>query len=350
MKSRILPLAIAVLVIVVVGIYLLRKAEKPAPIPQQPVMTKVATPTPPVSPLQPTNQTPRPLPPAAPQPANPSTIPSEIAGKYHQGLISKGEAMQDILEEQNKKPLDIYGKVVDQYGQPIVGANVTGGVLLNVDPVHSGGETHSTVTDAQGDFNFLGLHGVKLGIRVQKDGYIFDAKRPFIRPSDYQPDPYNPLKVTMWKIRGAEHLVSVNFASAIGYDGTPTIFDIATQKASPSGDLRVTLSRSPLDVQRGGQKFDWALKIEMLEGGLQPENDPYPYWAPDAGYNPAFDFNMNSNNVPWRSQFTQDFYIKSAQGQYGRMQATVYTSMTPARIEFNFTMNPSGSQNLEPSP
>ena len=46
---------------------------------------------------------------------------------------------------------------------------------------------------------------------------------------------------------------------------------------------------------------------------------------------------------------TKDFYIRTSNGKYARMQANVYTALTPVRIQLNFTLNPSGSQNLEPS-
>jgi hypothetical protein len=274
---------------------------------------------------------------------------ADIIARYRQGFISKEEAMQEKLMLENKKSLDIYGKVVDQYGQPVVGAKVEGGILLNVSVVASGGESHLTETDANGNFSFVGVHGVKLGIRLQKDGYFYNLKLPSQRPDNYQPDPNNPIIFTMWKIRGAEPLAGKGIESKIPNDGTPVTFDISTGKPSTNGDLRITLSRTPLQVRRSGQRFDWALKIEMLQGSLLPENDPYPYWAPDTGYNPAFNFNMSSNHVPWRSQFTQDFYIKNSQGQFGRMHAEVHTALTPVRVEFNFTANPSGSQNLEPA-
>jgi hypothetical protein len=110
------------------------------------------------------------------------------------------------------------------------------------------------------------------------------------------------------------------------------------------------LVRSPLEVRRGKDKFDWTVKVEMLNGGLVKENDPYPYWAPENGYQPAFEFNVSSNNVPWHSTLDEKFYIKTSQGKYGRMQFGISSALTPARIEIDFTINPSGSQNLEPAP
>jgi hypothetical protein len=284
----------------------------------------------------------------SPSPINSSNS-SDTMTRYRQGLINKGEAIQETLMEQNRKSLDMYGKVVDQYGQPVVGAKVEGGILLNVSLVSSGSERHYTVTDTQGCFSFIGIHGVGLGIYPQKEGYMYNFRLPSQRPDNYQPDPNNPIVFNMWKIKGAEPLENRSINSEIPCDGTPAVFDTTTGNESSSGDLRVALLRSPLQVRRSGQGFDWSAKIEMLHGGLIEEDAPYPYWAPESGYEPFFQINMSSNNVSWFSKLTRDFYIKNGRGQYGRMLVTVYSALTPARIKCDFIINPSGSQNLEPA-
>ena len=95
---------------------------------------------------------------------------SDLFKAYERGLIGKGVMMQAMLMAQNRQPLDFYGKVIDQNGEPVVGATVEGGILLNKDFVHSASEAHYTITDSSGLFHFLGVHGVKMGIRPKKDG------------------------------------------------------------------------------------------------------------------------------------------------------------------------------------
>jgi hypothetical protein len=154
----------------------------------------------------------------------------------------------------------------------------------------------------------------------------------------------------MWKLRGAEPIKCVTVESHIPFDGTPIGFDTTTGKENPNGDLQVTLSRLPLQVRRSGQKFDWGIRIKILHGGLVAEDDAYPYWAPINGYQPFFEYNISSNDIPWHSTLTQNFYIKNSQGQFGRMQMDAYASVTPSGIKFDLWMNPSGSQNLEFDP
>ena len=274
---------------------------------------------------------------------------NDIESRYRQGLISKGQAIQETIMAENEKPQDFYGKVIDQYGQPIVSANVTGTLILNTE-LYGGLKTENSVaqTDADGLFQFIGLHGADLNVNVKKDGYkLGERGEGYQGPVGEKSSPTDRVILTMWKLRGAEPLVSSGFGSKMPHDGTPITFDMVTGKESPDGDLRVTLSRSPLEVRRSGQAFDWTAKIEMLHGGLIIENDPYPFWAPESGYKSTFEMNISSNNVPWHSMLTQNFYITNSGGQYGRMQVEFYTALTPAKIKFGFTINPSGSQNLE---
>ena len=278
---------------------------------------------------------------------------NSLTAKYRDylvGKVNKAEMMQSVIAEKNLQNQDFYGKVVDQYSNAVIGAIVTGSVMLD-SLASSKEETHITQTDQRGFFQFIGLHGASFGVAASKPGYEWGARgEGYQAPTGEKSSPVDRATLIMWKFRGAEPMKCVSSESRIPADGTSTTFDTATGKENSNGDLQITLLRSPLQVRRSGQKFDWTIKIEMLRGGLKVEDDPYPYWAPENDYQPLFEFNMSSNNVPWRSTMTQNFYIKNSQGQFGRMQLDVYASVTPAGIKVDLWLNQSGSQNLEFDP
>lgn len=95
------------------------------------------------------------------------------------------QQFQQRWDSANSKRLDLYGKILDQYGQPVAGAKVKGGVLLAVDVEHTKGEDHLTETDVQGQFSFTGLHGLELGIVPEKSGYFYDLTLAASRPDNY---------------------------------------------------------------------------------------------------------------------------------------------------------------------
>jgi hypothetical protein len=277
----------------------------------------------------------------------------EVTKAYHQSLISKDEAMMAHLLIGNLKRQDFYGKVVDQHGQPVAGANVTGylrsdeGFGINDEKV----EEYSTTTDADGLFEFTGLHGARFGEKVSKAGYDLESEG-YVRQTGAKTNPNDRATFMMWRLRGAEPLIHNKFQSRVPYDGASAGFNLATGKKDASGDLRFTLSRFPLKIHRGRDKYYWTLKIEMTRGGLLGENDPYPYLAPEAGYVNVFQSEMKSNSVPWSGDLRQNFYIRMSDGQYGRLFVDLSTdSMRPdTGVTIETWVNPSGSRNLEFDP
>jgi hypothetical protein len=282
---------------------------------------------------------------------------ADIDKSYRAGLISKGDAMQASILLQNRRSISIYGKVVDQYGLPIQGVEATGEIAIRQGMyAEDKWQEFKTQTDKDGLFQFVGLVGADWSVAVAKAGYQMDYRRgwsgPRGGPRGTQSTPSNRIILTMWKVRGAEVLVHKEWESRIAYDGTPAMFELATGKKSATGDLLITLSRTPLKIKRGRDKYDWNVKIVVRGGGLIADYSPYPFWAPQNGYQPLFEASMSSNNVPWSSQFRNTFYLKNAKNRYGRLSLDISTDSmrSDTGIAVKTWMNPSGSENLEFDP
>ena len=231
--------------------------------------------------------------------------------------------------ETNSKRIDFYGKVVDQHGQPIAGVHVKGSILLVVSPISSANKEVVTETDSEGKFQFVGLHGADFGLILQKAGYESNGRSKW--SAAYKPDPNNPVVYTLWKLKGAEPIVHTQLDSRIPYDGVTAAFDLLSGKKTAAGDLRVTLERSPLRVKRGVDHFDWNVRIEMAGGGFVETTEAYQYLAPDAGYQPALVFAQAKNDPEWTQRLTKTFYLRTAEGQYGRV--VVDLTMDSARAD-----------------
>jgi Carboxypeptidase regulatory-like domain len=259
--------------------------------------------------------------------------------------------MQMMVLSRNQASLDIYGKVIDQNGEPVAGAKVQANVMLTVSMVETRDEIHFTETDANGRFKFLGLRGAELGIRPQKQGYEYKQKSTFSsRPSDYRPDPNNPVVFTMWKLKGAEPMTHANINAYIPCDGSVTRFNLLTGKTSADGDLAVKLTRNPVDIVRG-KPFNWSVTLEIPSGGLQPMQDAYPNEAPVDGYKSSITFDFPTNMVHWTPYFDfKKFYFKGRNEQvYGSFSMDVTADFQPPPTSFSAEIyaNPAGSRNLE---
>jgi hypothetical protein len=74
----------------------------------------------------------------------------------------------------NLRAIAVYGRVLDQDALPVGDVEVYGGVLLNLGWERSGSRVYSTKTDEKGFFEFTGLHGERLGLKMQKPGYEYN--------------------------------------------------------------------------------------------------------------------------------------------------------------------------------
>jgi hypothetical protein len=278
-----------------------------------------------------------------------------IASPAGQARIQR---FQQQFDGENSKPINVYGKIVDQYGQPVVGAVVNGGTMLYVSVDRSSSENFPPVTtDSQGQFSFVGFRGSRFGFTADKPGYEFNYSRYVGWYDSYKPDPNNPTVFTMWKLKGAEPMVHARAEGRVPYDSQASefvaTFYLATGKRGGAGELLVTLTQNPLVVRRGVDHYDWSVKIEVLGGGLVEATDPYKNLAPETGYQPAFAFAQAKADPKWQDRFIKTFYVRTAQAQYGRLlvDLTPGTNRPDAGLGIGLSietwLNPGGSRNLE---
>lgn len=271
----------------------------------------------------------------------------------------------DRVGPNDKSPMDTYGQVIDQDGQPVVGAKVRGWLRFE----HGEDEEHDTKTDAQGRFQFLGLHGKGLGIIPEKAGYEFNREYRFIanarRPDFYIPDQKTPLIFRMWKLRGGEPMSLVRidsfvkwgenfkhfdpYTSLIDRAGMPHPHGTDSDPLGTDGELMVKATRGIEFTNRGVREFPWAVTLHIRDGGLRPIlNEPYPYVAPTNGYESSVTVTGPTNVVANGNELRHGFYFKSQSDQvYGRMVIRMNAGKNYASFDAEIYANPAGSRNLE---
>ncbi len=112
-----------------------------------------------------------------------------------QALAQWSNAMSGAAQEMNR-PIDFYGKAIDEKGEPLSGANVRFSCLAFPEKLLA----TNAVTDAQGMFALTGLTGAALNVRVSKEGFeelqgtnqnSFSYYSP--TATAFYPDPNNPV-------------------------------------------------------------------------------------------------------------------------------------------------------------
>ena len=298
---------------------------------------------------------------------------------YRQEKIDKGVAMaENYLLEDNRVQF-FYGKVIDQYGQSVVGVEATGGIarmfeckrderqMLHI-PTN---DVYKTQTDAEGLFQFIDMRGWKFGVSIGKKGYEMSGRgESWQGPRGSKTSPNDRAILTMWKLKGPEPMVHSNtdglpyWYSFLKPNGDVARINLMTCRDAKYSsekdasdkrryDLEVGLHRDELIKTNANRVLfcNWSATIGISNGGLIEiaTNNIYPYEAPADGYQPSVTLNFPTNVVGWTDEFKKRFFFKSENEKaYGRM--TIAMDNEGRSFHLEIYANPNGSRNLEFDP
>jgi len=282
-------------------------------------------------------------------------------------LLQQQERTKAVFKaiEGTNVPINFWGKVVDQNERSIAGVAVRYsystehgnllGVAWGAQKIHKGEVT----TDATGLFAVNGIKGHILTIEtLMKEGFNYTSKGAKVfnyygstASGKFIPKPANPVLFVMVNKATAEPLVSYggDFGKTMRLpgDGSPVRWSVSKGHADPNGELQVTLKREPAVLARVGRPVTWSVKVGVVGGGIVEASQDEPIRrAPEEGYVSTLDYPHaeQKRGVPARS-----FYIKTADGMYGRIELYLYPNDDgpTARCLIKSSLNPNGSRNFE---
>ena len=279
-----------------------------------------------------------------------NTIP-KLGGKWERAL--------GMLSTYNDVPIDFYGRLEDQFGNPVTGAAVKGNIMIN-NGKRDSTDHFSTTSDANGLFEFHGT-GERLGIVPSKEGYalastntggIYSQMWPEDQRAQHS-DPNNPTVLKMWKLQGAEPLLPISQKYKLKYSATPICFDLLSDTVgSTGGDMKITVNRPDGEIS-AEHRQPWGITVEIVQGGLIQTSSAasrLTFFAPEAGYESQQTF--GNNNGPDLAEYT--FFIKSRAGQmYTKVHMLFGINRTPEGdidVDFEGVANTNGSRNWEGDP
>jgi hypothetical protein len=277
-------------------------------------------------------------------------------------VIKRIEQVRGAMNDANQ-PISFYGTVIDQDGAPLPGVKVTLGVRRTSELLPGittdNSDRFALTTDQAGRFQLINEKGALLSVKsLEKAGY--EASRQSMRyywyyeneDKKFRPDANSPETFLMWKLAGAETLLRKSIGVGIPYDGSTVIFDIQSgREVKSGGDVKVTLLRTPLQIKRGQEKYDWTATIEAVNGGVIASTDEFMYRAPESGYESKITITTSAKDAKWSASKSVSFYLKS-RGTYARVTADFTTDYDKPKTGFRITafINQSGSRNLEYDP
>lgn len=278
---------------------------------------------------------------------------------------ARKERLMSIMRERmrtNNVPINFYGKVIDQNGAAVAGAQVNTSIRLVKEPIPGmigdSFDKSTLITASDGTFALVGKVGEFLSIKdVVKDGYVTSGK---LRTSTFwyyeseerrfRPNPAVPVVFTIWKLAGAEPLKVVKsafeFSANDGFHGLD-ILEGKKPKSSETTDLKVSMTAPVVVGLR--EKYNWSFVFKVENGGLIETTDDYMFLAPIDGYTPRIEVNFTSSDAGWQDYFEKSFYLKSRGGSvYARVKVYVKRGNDGSAImEVESYANPNSSRNLE---
>ena len=301
--------------------------------------------------------------PGLPATASPAATSQRSVAAISPRAKSKKEARAEavkIVQGIFNAPIAFYGKVVDQFGHPVAGASVQYDV---VDKFWAQGSKYQGTSDATGAFSITNIGRAGMVVGVMKDGYDAingKSSQSFgygMGPDEYRQKPPtqdNPAVFVLRKKAKAEPLIVVSSRQYdVNRNGTATAINLETAGTGAGGSDILQVSLLTHDEAKDARgHYDWTFGISVPGGGLVERKDETQFAAPEEGYVPQdqVQVNINDPSQRWSSALDRQYFVKLADGRYARVSVTAYVGRRTFVVLESYLNPNSASRNLEYDP
>lgn len=266
--------------------------------------------------------------------------------------VRRGEALKKIIQSENV-PIDFWGKVVDQAGEPISGAMVKYHIRQPKRMWYSDIVEREIKSNTNGDFHISGDKGDVLSIdgvtaigchQVKGQRGVFNYRR------SYRPDKIKPEVFTLIKDEDLPNLISAERWTTLRWDGSPVYYSLRTGRYGQKGEIKITAMRGEVLGEGRQARFDWSFRVEVPRGGIMETTQGSSFQAPKAGYEAFWEFSRTSSDKKWsygKGQNTH-LFIRLQDGSYARIKVNFSSELeNPYSCDITSYLNPSGGRILE---
>lgn len=247
-----------------------------------------------------------------------------------------------------KMPIEFYGKVVDEYEQPIVGASAVLTWTISQETPWK-----SILTDHEGRFQIANVLGKILSVRIYHTNYYGGMNSygsyeyaDFSQNDFHTPDSNNPVIFRLKKKGPREPMYRWDYCSDIQTNGRPIWFDVARRRVGETGDFGVAYKRQ---APERGPDTDFTVTFIAAPGaGLLLSEEEFMFEAPIEGYRNLYSFEEKGLEPGSKNLIKSTYYLRTTKGHYAKVNAEVAQYNSPGgQVNLSIYHNPSGSRNLE---
>jgi len=279
--------------------------------------------------------------------------------------------------------LSMYGRVIDQYGQPVVNAGIwqNGGSAY----LRGGGGRGYARTDEEGYFRidttgaFLELGGIThpemdylnygpqehITSRKLYGSSVYFSSSPNFSQGEIDIREFDTKEkaflIHAWRLQGFDGTIKGKKILTFKPDGSIYTIKFSENEnirdkskfiteGENDGDLWISCTRD--SFEKKGEYGDWRFEIMPLGGGIQETNDLYMNVAPDSGYQSSLIVSMKKGKQGFKpGLINKRYYFKAHNGKTFGM---LYVYFRPFNLEdscrldiIEYRYNPTSSRNLE---
>lgn len=248
-----------------------------------------------------------------------------------------------------KMPIEFYGKVVDQFGEPVAEATVQFTWTAIDDSHHA-----EMLSGADGRFQFAGVRGSGLDVSVRKVGYLPTSQSSggfeyaaFFKDAFHVPDRQNPVVFRLQKLLGSEPVYVFLFEATAKPNGVPLLLDVHDGKLGNIGELSLMVELGPDRTDFGPA---YTIRVTGLNGAqLLATTEEFPFSAPEDGYQGSFVLVQPATRESYQPTKNLRFYVRLAGGRYAfvGMEVALLSQGTEVRFSGGVRYNEKWSRNLE---
>ena len=252
----------------------------------------------------------------------------------------------------NKMPIEFYGKVIDQFGEPVPEATIVFQWTTVIGPVTN--PEMRTSTGKDGRFALKDVQGKVLAVSVDKIGYArtddwiqnFEYA-DFFHDNFHVPDPNKPVIFHLHKTMEAEPLYVFSPYADIIVGGEALVLNVEKGEVGSQGDLAFSVV---LGAETNRYGSDFIVTIQALNGaGFVISDEEFLSKAPESGYQHIFRVNHKLNISQYSPEQKLRFYVRTGSGKFASVgvKISLWNNLKKADFDAGIHFNPSGSRNLE---
>ena len=253
--------------------------------------------------------------------------------------LALNSGIEDIL---------FYGRVIDQYGDPVPDVRVnyeapgkfygTGsgfGHVLSDDAGNFTIDVHGSSVKIWGmehpEAMYVGMLVGLTGSRLYPTSNSFYSFRQSVQSSELlwtETSAEDPFIFDIWRVdldEAESHSQDIEWGESsirIGHDGSPHTVKLQITKRqfqvtpgiTEDGDLIVRCERD--SMREKSERGDWSVTVEPIDGGIQEASDRYLNIAPETGYQPSITISERFGEESYQpSIHEQRYYFTAHNGQ-----------------------------------